>query len=136
MNKIERDESYQRDYIPIGAGWEIQTKGKGSTYRISDANGRRLVVPDSPYLYETLTEMAMAVNASLQADKARIAELEAECARLRAYAENMLNMSDGIAPERNCSCHIMPPCGDCVDWAGFREASTELKAALRGKETT
>jgi len=25
-------------------------------------------------------------------------------------------------PERNCSCHISPPCNDCVENSGLREA--------------
>ena len=71
---IARDESYQRDYIPIGAGWEIQTKGKGSTFRISDADGeRRLAIPDSPYLHETLTAMAREVNAFWSSQAAALA---------------------------------------------------------------
>lgn len=71
---ISRDEDHQRDYIPIGAGWEIQTKGKGSTFRISDASGdRRLPIPPSPYLHETLTVMAREVHAYWTARLAPIA---------------------------------------------------------------
>lgn len=33
-------------------------------------------------------------------------------------------------PSPNCSCHISPPCGDCVEYAGLREAVAEGKAAL------
>lgn len=31
---IERDESMDRTYIPLPGGWEVQTQGKGSTFRI------------------------------------------------------------------------------------------------------
>lgn len=33
-------------------------------------------------------------------------------------------------PERNCSCHIHPPCSDCEEYAGRRQAIDELNAAL------
>ena len=47
MAKIERDESYQRDYIPLPGGWEVQTKGRGSSFRICDTKtGERVNVPD------------------------------------------------------------------------------------------
>lgn len=33
-------------------------------------------------------------------------------------------------PAANCSCHLSPPCGDCVDYGGLREAIQEAEAAL------
>jgi hypothetical protein len=33
-------------------------------------------------------------------------------------------------PERNCSCHIAPPCHDCVEYAALREAIGNAEAAL------
>lgn len=33
-------------------------------------------------------------------------------------------------PERNCSCHISPPCSDCVDYGGLREMFECIDAAL------
>lgn len=37
----------------------------------------------------------------------------------------------GIAPpDRNCSCHISPPCNDCVEWSGLREAVEHAESAL------
>ncbi len=33
-------------------------------------------------------------------------------------------------PDRNCSCHISPPCSDCVDFSCLREALAESRAAL------
>lgn len=60
---IVRDELMDRTCIPLPGGWEVQTKGRGSTFRICDPEGRRLPVPDSPYLHETLERMAMDINA-------------------------------------------------------------------------
>lgn len=48
---------------------------------------------------------------------------------LAAALERLLEVTD-TPPERNCSCHLAPPCGDCTDWGGLREAIEEAKAAL------
>ena len=58
----------------------------------------------------------------------RMDKAAAELRRLHAlnntllYAlEHLLNMT-GEPPDRNCSCHISPPCNDCVDYSGWRDA--------------
>ncbi len=33
-------------------------------------------------------------------------------------------------PERDCSCHLALPCGDCVKWSMLREAMEEARKAL------
>lgn len=33
-------------------------------------------------------------------------------------------------PERNCSCHISPPCGWCVEYSQVAEAHEQAKAAI------
>lgn len=33
-------------------------------------------------------------------------------------------------PDPNCSCHLAPPCGDCVEWGGLRGAIADTRAAL------
>ena len=63
---IERDESYARDYIPIPGGWEIQTKGKGSSFRICDTkSGERWLVADE-HLHAMLERMAREVRAAYE----------------------------------------------------------------------
>ena len=38
-------------------------------------------------------------------------------------------------PDTNCSCHIAPPCNDCVDYSGVRYAIEQAnKAIAAGKE--
>lgn len=65
VEPMGRDEVYNRDYITMPGGWEVQTKGKGSSFRVSDATGEhRLLIPPSPYLHETLTKMAREVHAA------------------------------------------------------------------------
>jgi hypothetical protein len=66
--KIDRDEGYERDYIPLPGGCEVQTKGRGSSFRvvtgIGTPNEQRLNIPDSPYLHETLERMARDIHAA------------------------------------------------------------------------
>lgn len=33
-------------------------------------------------------------------------------------------------PDRNCSCHLSPPCGDCVAFSGVRESIELAEAAV------
>lgn len=66
---IERDEDMDRTYIPLPGGWEVQTKGNGSTFRICDPSGERLAVLPSPYLHEWLERMAREVNAAWLAEQ-------------------------------------------------------------------
>lgn len=34
-------------------------------------------------------------------------------------------------PEKNCSCHINPPCSDCVNYSGLREALEKVRKYLK-----
>ena len=55
---IERNEHMDRDYIPLPGGWEVQTKGKGSSFRLCNTKtGERDLVIDA-HLHETLVQMA------------------------------------------------------------------------------
>jgi hypothetical protein len=61
---IERDESMDRTYIPLPGGWEVQTQGKGSTFRICNTKtGKRWPVLDK-MLHTALEQMARDANAS------------------------------------------------------------------------
>jgi len=65
LKPIERDEDFDRTYISLPGGWEVQTKGKGSSFRICDTkDGDRLLIPPSPYLHETLERMAKEIHAA------------------------------------------------------------------------
>lgn len=63
----------------------------------------------------------------------RLSKLREQNATLVAALELML---ERIAepPEANCSCHISPPCNDCVDYYGEREAFEFAKSALASAE--
>ena len=51
-----------------------------------------------------------------------------EAELLRALEQLLENTE--IPPDRNCSCHISPPCGDCVDFSSIRGAIEDAKAAI------
>lgn len=92
--KFERDEAADRDYIPLGAGWEIHTRGRGSTFRIVDGKtGDRLAVPDSPYLHETLTHMAREVNAMVRDAERYRQALESIVRHQKIAAPSLCNYS-------------------------------------------
>lgn len=64
---IERDEAFDRDYIPLPGGWEVQTKGSGSTFRICDTkSGERMPVVET-MLHPWLERMAREVHAAIAA---------------------------------------------------------------------
>ena len=60
--------------------------------------------------------------------KAEIDALKAELALAKELLDRWYNDSD--IPDSNCSCHISPPCGDCVNWGGLRETASETKKLL------
>ena len=53
---------------------------------------------------------------------------------LRECVERLLEYVD--APEKNCSCHIFPPCNDCVDYGDLRELQEASKEALATTATS
>lgn len=67
--------------------------------------------------------------------------LRAENSKLRNERELILEVGEMLneylyAPESNCSCHISPPCRDCVDYSEVRELKStwnRLKEKLNGK---
>lgn len=75
---IERDEAHDRTYIPLPGGWEIQTKGKGSTFRIAQIRGHddytRWPVQDE-HLHIPLHIMAVSVHEAMAAQAAELTRL-------------------------------------------------------------
>ncbi len=55
--------------------------------------------------------------------------LRALNAELVAALERLAEVAD-LAPEPACSCHNAPPCADCVEWGGLREALKDARAML------
>lgn len=54
-----------------------------------------------------------------------------QLAEYKALLSNLMEVVEE-PPKRNCSCHISPPCSDCVEWSGLREALSEARTAMKG----
>lgn len=66
IGPIECDESMDRTYIPLPGGWEVQTQGKGSSFRLCNTeSGHRWIVTDK-HLHPVLEEMARDVHEASQ----------------------------------------------------------------------
>lgn len=48
----------------------------------------------------------------------------------KAAIEGLLDVIED-PPERNCSCHLNPPCNDCVEYSGIREALEFAREAIK-----
>lgn len=59
-------------------------------------------------------------------------EIDELAAQVETYAVALSTFMEVVEmpPDRNCSCHISPPCNDCVDYAGLREAFSMGASAL------
>lgn len=67
------------------------------------------------------------------ANPAAVLELIQQCDELLAALELFMERVDE-PPEANCSCHISPPCNDCVENWGLREAFSDAKEAIAKAE--
>lgn len=53
----------ERDYIPLPGGFEVQTKGKGSSFRIADTVGDdRMAFGPTSFERDFLTNMAYKIR--------------------------------------------------------------------------
>jgi hypothetical protein len=72
-----------REYVEIGAGYIVQTRGGGSTFRIRGP-GKPYVIVTSEYDHPFYTTMARAIKAEREANAAEVLALRAENDKLRA----------------------------------------------------
>lgn len=75
------------------------------------------------------------VDGGKPASQPQAAKPSIECTPLEAAAHKAWGalsecVDNMYAPDRNCSCHISPPCSDCVDHSGTREALEDAHAAI------
>ena len=75
-------------------------------------------------------------NAMHSGDQAAAAVIAADRAGLVAEVERLryaleVCAAELYAPYPECSCHICPPCKDCVDYGSIREAIDIARAALK-----
>ncbi len=95
-----------------------------------------LIADTIPKAMEAMQLAIAAYHAAAPDLAARVIELEAENAELRKQADALAEaleraVGELYAPEPGCSCHISPPCSDCVDYAGIREVNALGHAAYR-----
>ena len=103
-------------------------------------------------IHKTDGEIICELRSQIEKQSERIEELEAErgdsqfCAGCNDAAKTIekqaaalklasLALSEGVEyveepPEKNCSCHLSPPCNDCVDHSAVREFFMDARKAL------
>lgn len=64
---IDHDADMNRFYIPLPAGWEVQTKGGGSSFRICDTKTHKRVHVLDERLQPVIEQMAREIHAALSA---------------------------------------------------------------------
>lgn len=89
---IDHDPTLDRTYIPLVAGWEVQTKGNGSTFRIArDGCLQRFAVLDE-HLHEPLETLARDVHTELE----RLRSIETAVRNLLDRADGHYMVADDI----------------------------------------
>jgi hypothetical protein len=83
INPIEFDNDMDRAYIPVNSRYEVQTKGKGSSFRIANTMTKERWLIANEHLHPMLTEMAYGTHAEMRQLSAHVSSFEAECARLK-----------------------------------------------------
>lgn len=43
---------------------------------------------------------------------------------------DLIQSLGGYLPDKNCSCHLAPPCGDCVDYGHDRGVFEDAKQTI------
>jgi len=85
--------------------------------------------PYTPHYSDVATLIAETVSDERRSIQEANARLIAAAPDLLEAVQEFLEMTEE-PPEPNCSCHIAPPCGDCVDHAGLRGAFKVARAAI------
>lgn len=57
-------------------------------------------------------------------------EYKADANTFVEYIEDLLEFIDE-PPDKNCSCHIRPPCSDCVEHSKLRELLSNVDVVLK-----
>ena len=96
--KIEHEQEQDRYYIPVGEKYEVQTRGRGSSYRIlnKDTGHRELIMDECTY--DFLTTMARDLHAEHSQLNARIKELEGVIKELNYCEVYMTHEFNSLKP--------------------------------------
>lgn len=69
---IDHDADMNRFYIPLPAGWEVQTKGSGSSFRICDTKTHERVHVLDERLQPVIEQMAREIHNACNLDSIRL----------------------------------------------------------------
>ena len=99
----------------------------GAVTRLLDAE-REEVASRNNDVAEREVKLAR-VEKERDALKAKLEYADARLRRLEACIEEFLDHTE--VPDANCSCHLAPPCGDCVEYGSIREVRALANALLK-----
>lgn len=119
---------YERDENPDAKkhSWDfIASWNECAQEHINDRIQAQIDEGQAPFRYQAIPLYAHPAPIIRQPTN----ELATQNAMLREALEELLEMQE-TPPDRNCSCHISPPCSDCVDYGGIRSAIETAKEAL------
>lgn len=92
IKPIEYDHEMDRFYIPVNSRYEIQTKGKGSSFRIANTYTKLRSIVLNDALHPVLEDMAKATNAEMgqlqathKASESEINSLKERVAELQSH---------------------------------------------------
>ncbi len=74
-------------------------------------------------------EDAEAIEQERDALKAKLEYADTRIRRLETCVEDFLELTE--VPDANCSCHLGPPCRDCVEYGSIREVRALANALLK-----
>lgn len=130
------------DCTRVWSAWSYNTMGPDDFVLVSDDDERLTEIVDAAlealpkatnnraaeYWHARYREATQAYNDRAAAQGARLAALDAHNNRLLRALACAIEFV-GEPPEANCSCHLAPPCNDCVEHAGARELLEILRSA-------
>ena len=99
----------------------------GAVTRLLDAE-REEVASRNNDVAEREVKLAR-VEKERDALKAKLEHADTRIRRLETCVEDFLKLTE--VPDANCSCHLNPPCGDCVEYGGIRDVRGLANALLK-----
>ena len=102
----------------------------GAVTRLLDAE-REEVASRNNDVAEREVKLAR-VEKERDALKAKLEHADTRIRRLETCVEDFLELTE--VPDANCSCHLGPPCGDCVEYGGIRDVRKTANELLKEGE--
>ena len=99
IDPVEFDVDMDRLYIPVNTRYEIQTKGKGSSFRIANMMTHERWLITDEHLHPMLTELAYGTHAELTQAQSKIERLEAKLERETGRADAWVEAVRDLARE-------------------------------------